>query len=150
LFAKRQAVNTDKGRIYILRMTLDNKEVIHKIGMCHSSRSTDRMLEILRSWFMYYRYVPETRLRLDYETGVPLLFEQHIHEILKEFKWVPDKKVDGAQEMFKDLDEDEVIEYIKDFDYSTLASGKLSMATDDIIYITSKTEVPYEEDDIPF
>lgn len=88
-------------------------EVIYKIGMCYTPRSTDRMLEILRSWFMAYRYVPQTHMRLDFETEIPYQLEKHIHEVLQEFKWVPEKKVDGSQEMFKDFDEEEVIKYIK-------------------------------------
>jgi len=99
--------------LYVLEMTLDDKEVIHKIGMCYTPRSTDRMLEILRSWFMVYRYIPHTRLRLDYETKTPYELEKHIHDVLSDFKWVPEKKVDGGQEMFKGFDEEEVIDYIK-------------------------------------
>ncbi len=97
----------------MLRLTLDDKEVIHKVGMCYSDRATDRMMEILRSWFMQYRYIPETQMKLNYKTNFPYQFEKHIHGILNEFKWIPDKKVDGGQEMFKGIEEQEVIDYIK-------------------------------------
>ncbi len=113
MFAYRQDKKIVTGRVYMLRMVLDDKEVIHKIGMCYTPRSTDRMMEILRSWFMQYRYVPETRMRMDFETKTPYPLEQHIHEALSECKWIPDKKVDGANEMFMGIDEQEVIDYIK-------------------------------------
>ena len=113
MFAKANKNKVGVGRLYILQLTLDNTEVIHKIGMCYTPRSTDRMLEILRSWFMVYRYIPETRMKLDFETEVPYELDKHVHEILRDFKWVPDKKVDGAQEMFRGLAEREVIDYIR-------------------------------------
>lgn len=140
------------GRVYILEVKLSNNQTIYKIGMCNSPRSTDRMMEILRSWFQAYRYVPHTRCRLDYETGVPVLLEKHLHQVLSEWKWVPDKKVDGGQEMFKDIDVEEVISYVKDFDYNLLLDGVNGMSTEDFVYIRSR--IPSDElimdDDIPF
>ena len=113
VFAVRQDKKKTKGRVYVLRMTLQDNFVVHKIGMCYTPRSADRMMEILRSWFMAYRYVPETRLRLDHETDDAHGLEQYVHGQLAEFKWVPDEKVDGREEMFTGLDEDEVISFIK-------------------------------------
>lgn len=112
-FARAVRKKNPPGRVYVIQLTLDDIGIIHKIGMCHADRSADRMMEILRSWFMHYRYVPHSLLRLDHETKDPYKLEKHIHKVLEDFKWVPDIKVDGAQEMFKDLDEEEVIEYIK-------------------------------------
>lgn len=138
------------GRVYILEITLEDGDKIYKIGMTHSDRSTDRMMEIMRSWFMAFRYVPHTRCKMDFETGVPLLLEKHIHELLAEWKWVPEKKVDGAQEMFKDIYVQKVIDYIKNFDYSVLLSDSLS--SEDSLYIKSKM-TPEQlgfDDDVPF
>jgi hypothetical protein len=151
MFAKLKSPDTSVGRVYVLQITLDDGELVHKVGMCHSPRSTDRMMEILRSWFTQYRYVPLTRLRLDFETGVPLLVEKHMHDVLSDWQWVPDKKVDGGQEMFKGLDEVEVIRYIKEFDYSVLLKGKVEMDSDDYKYICQKTS-PYFDPtiDIPY
>jgi hypothetical protein len=151
VFAKRVVERTGEGRLYIIKLVLENNDVVHKIGMTHSDRSIDRMMEILRSWFVQYRYVPLAKLRLDHATGVPLLFEKHMHEILKEYKWVPDKKVSGGQEMFQDLDEAVVIDYIKNFDYQTLMEGKQSMNSDDVLYILSQKDNKFNPDeDIPF
>lgn len=151
MFAKRKIESTGSGRLYVLKIVTTEDLTINKIGMTHTPRSTDRMMEILRSWFVCYRYVPYCELRLDYETGVPLLLEQHMHKVLEDFKYVPDKKVQGRQEMFTGLDEQEVIDYIKTFDYSVLLEGKTEMKQDDLQYILSKTEVKIDlNQDIDF
>jgi len=140
------------GRVYVLRLELPDNLIVHKIGMTHSPRSADRMMEILRSWFMQYRYVPRTELRLDKETGVPRLLEKHMHTILAEWKWVPDKKVDGGQEMFTGLDEEVVLDYLKNFDYQDLLVNCTSIATVDYDYIqTQLPPKPVEtfDEDIP-
>jgi len=157
MFAKRNSKalkhSASNGRVYVLEITLQSGDVIYKIGMTHSPRSADRMMEILRSWFMKYRYVPHTRCRMDYETGVPLLLEKHLHSLLKEFKWVPDKKVDGAQEMFSNIDVDEVISYVKNFDYSILLKGT-SIDSVDYEYIITRMPSTVDsggfDEDVPF
>jgi len=108
-FFKRQ----DIGRLYVLKMVLKDNSVVYKIGMCNSSRSTDRMMEILRSWFMYYRYVPYTELKLDKETTQPVVIEKHIHNILKPRRYTPTHDVEGSTEMFKDIDEFRVLHYLR-------------------------------------
>ena len=155
MFAKRKTSNVTStstaGRVYILELTTLNGEVVHKVGMTRSDRSTDRMMEILRSWFQVYRYVPHTSCRLDHETGVPLLLEQHLHEILGDWKWVPDKKVDGGQEMFTDIDVKEVIHYIKYFDYSLLLDTDKKLHDADHKYILSRIALDAAYDkEIPF
>lgn len=150
-FKKQNVTETTNGRVYLIKLILPNGYIVHKIGMTHSPRSVDRMMEILRSWFTLYRYVPHAELRLDKETGVPLLLEKHMHEVLKEWKYVPDKKVDGAQEMFMDLNEDIVIDYLKHFDYSLLLNCT-TIKTQDYNYIQSQIN-PLNLDpveDIPF
>jgi len=109
MFAKRQ----DIGRVYVIKMTLPDGVIVHKIGMCNSNRSTDRMMEILRSWFTKFRFVPYTELRLDMETGRPLELEQHIHKILQHKQFIPNEKVQGSTEMFIDIDEFRVIQFLK-------------------------------------
>lgn len=108
------------GRVYVIRLVTEDGEVVHKIGMTNTPRSADRMMEILRSWFMAFRYVPTARLKLDKETGVPLLLEKHMHELLADLRWNPSKKVDGGTEMFTDVDEEAVLEYLRNFDYREL------------------------------
>ena len=103
----------DLGRVYVLKMELPDETVIHKVGMCKTSRSTDRMMEILRSWFNSYRYVPYTELKLDQETGHPEKLEKHIHNILSENRFIPEHKVSGGTEMFTGIDEIRLLHYIR-------------------------------------
>jgi len=110
-FFKRQ----DIGRIYVLRISLPDNTIIHKIGMTNSNRSTDRMMEILRSWFTKYRFVPFTELRLDMECGHPRELEQHIHNILARKQFIPNEEVSGGTEMFIGIDEFRVIHYLRQF-----------------------------------
>ena len=107
------ATRKELGRVYIIKMLLPGEVIIHKIGMVKSSRSLDRMMELLRSWFSSYRFVPYTELRLDMEFGRPLELEAHIHRILKHKQWIPNCKVDGGTEMFTDIDEQRVIQFLK-------------------------------------
>ena len=107
------ATRKELGRVYVIKLTLPGGVTIWKLGMCKSSRSLDRMMEILRSWFSSYRFVPYTELRLDMKFGRPLELESHIHRILRHKQWLPDHKVDGGTEMFTDINESRVIQFLK-------------------------------------
>jgi len=110
------------GRVYVIKMVLPDDSVIHKIGMTHSNRSTDRMMEILRSWFARYRFVPYSELRLDMECNYPLILEQHIHRVLSSKRFEPNEKVEGGTEMFIDINELRVLHYLRSFDDSLVDS----------------------------
>lgn len=71
------------------------------------------MLEILRSWFTKYRFIPYSQLRLDMEANDPLDIEEHIHKVLAHKRYVPEEKVQGHTEMFTGIDEFRVIQYLK-------------------------------------
>ena len=103
------------GRIYVIRMELPDGLVVHKIGMTNSDRAVDRMLEILRSWFMRFRFIPYCELKLDMQTNYPKELESHIHQILKHKQFIPHMKVDGGTEMFHNLDEFRVLHYLRTF-----------------------------------
>jgi len=103
----------DIGRVYVIKMIMPDDTVVHKIGMCHSHRATDRMMEILRSWFNSFRFVPYTELRLDMECNNPLAIEQYIHGILDPVGFIPNFKVQGSTEMFTDIDEARLLWFIK-------------------------------------
>ena len=105
----------DIGRVYVIRMDLPDGFTVHKIGMTKSDRSTDRMMEILRSWFSRFRFVPYSELRLDLKVLCPKELETHIHKILHHKRFHPHMKVDGGTEMFIGIDEFRVIQYLKMF-----------------------------------
>ena len=120
----------EHGRIYVLKVTLKCGKVVHKLGMCRSSRSVDRMMEIAYSFFKVYRYVPQIEMRRDKKVLVPLLVEQHMHRLLAEWSYRFDKKFGGSTEFFEDLDETVLLDYLDSFIYSMLLEGKTSMETD--------------------
>ncbi len=103
----------DIGRLYVIKMVLPDDTVVHKIGMTNSNRSVDRMLEILRSWFMNFRFVPYTEMRLDMECQDPGKLEAHIHHVLESKRFVPNHKVEGGTEMFVELNELRVLHYLR-------------------------------------
>lgn len=109
-FARR-----DVGRIYVIRMELPDGLVVHKIGMVNSDRSVDRMMELLRSWFTKYRFVPYAEQKLDMSTSYPKELESHIHKILAHRRFLPHMKVDGGTEMFCGIDEFRVLHYLRTF-----------------------------------
>ena len=108
-FFKRQ----DIGRVYVVKLILPDDTVVHKVGMCNSSRSADRMMEILKSWFNAYRFVPYAELRLDLQCHEPEKLEKYIHRILKPVAFEPSKKVNGGTEMFTDVNESKLIWFIR-------------------------------------
>lgn len=112
----------DIGRVYVIKMILPDSTVVHKIGMCHSARVTDRMMEILKSWFTYYRFVPYSELRLAVQCNCPGDLEKHMHRILESKRFIPDEKVSGGTEMFTDINEVRIIHYMRNFDESSVDS----------------------------
>jgi hypothetical protein len=120
-FQKRET-----GRIYVIRMELPDGYVVHKIGMTNSDRAVDRMLEILRSWFMRFRFVPYCELRLNMETGYPKEIEKHIHNILSHRQFHPHMKVEGGTEMFIGIDEFRVLHYLRTFNEDLAPKLKLT------------------------
>lgn len=102
----------------MIRITLPDGTVVHKIGMTNTNRSTDRMMEILRSWFTKYRFVPHSELKLDMECQDPYKLEAYIHKILKANRFEPVHKVDGGTEMFVDLNELRVIQFLRSYNNS--------------------------------
>lgn len=105
----------DMGRIYVIRMELPDGEIIHKIGMCFSDRATDRMMELLRSWFVKYRYVPYAELRLDMACYNPKEVEKYIHRILDRNRYSCEHKVQGSTEMFRGVDEVRLLVFLRRF-----------------------------------
>lgn len=110
------------GRLYVIRMSLPGDTIIYKIGMTHSARSTDRMMEILRSWFQAYRFVPYAELRLDMACKDAGKLEKYIHTLLKDNQFIPDIKVDGGTEMFIEINELRVIQFLRAYNASNYTS----------------------------
>lgn len=111
------------GRLYVIKLVLPDDTIVHKVGMTNSDRATDRMMEILRSWFMQYRFVPYGELRLDREVTSPLALEKLAHKVLSNYRWIPDKKIDGGTEMFTGLEEIRLLHFLKHLEVGQDADG---------------------------
>lgn len=151
------AVKSDGyGRVYVFRFTLDDGTVLHKVGMTHSDRALDRFMEVLRSFFTTFRYVPNASIRRDKKVVVPLLVEKHIHNLLYEHNHRFDKKFDGYKEFFHNIDEEVLLDYLDNFTYNILLEESGSMAIVD--YEAIRLEMrdpkdprfPMEDDKVKF
>ena len=121
------------GRIYIFEILLEDGVVVYKVGMVNSdnmSRVTDRLMEVLRSFFTVYRYVPHSRLVKAKKFRVPYYVETHLHKLLDDINYKFDKKFDGCREFFTDLDIDELVSYLDSFQYTELLTGETKMDVD--------------------
>lgn len=119
------------GRLYIIKLVLVDGTEVHKIGIVNTdsmSRVTDRMMEILRGFFMQYRYSPYAELRKAIKVRIPYIVEKHVHDLLAEYRYKFDKRFTGSTECFE-IDEDAVIEYLDKFKYTKLLEGKIKMDT---------------------
>jgi len=103
----------DIGRLYVIKIVLPDDTVVHKIGMCHSNRATDRMMEILKSWFISFRFVPYAELKLDMQCQNALVIEKYIHSVLRPVSFEPNHKVQGHTEMFVNINEARLLWFIK-------------------------------------
>ena len=108
-----------KGRVYVFSLVI-NGEYVYKVGMCHSDRTTDRFMEVLRAYFNVYRYIPEAKILKFKEFSNPLLVEKHLHKELKEYRYKFTKKFSGSTEFFSDIDISYLLQYIEDFTYTQL------------------------------
>lgn len=106
------------GRLYVIKLVLSEDLTVFKVGMTKSDRATNRMMEILRSWFMSYRFVPYAELKLDREVSDPSGMEKLAHRVLEDFRWCPDKKVDGGTEMFTGLGELQLLHFLRHLEVS--------------------------------
>ncbi len=142
-----------EGRVYIFCITLSCGKIIHKVGMTHSDRATDRMFEVLRSFFQVHRYSPKCELKRDKKVLIPRLVEKHLHSLLDEWKYIPDKPSDGSTEFFHNLDEEVLLDYLDNFTYEALLQTT-SLKESDHIKILDAIEktnpTPIIDNSIPF
>ena len=131
LSTSRSSPDPRYGRVYVLRFTLSCGKIVHKVGMCRSARSTDRLFEITRSFFNVYRYSPQVVMKRDKKVIVPLLVEKHLHNILSEWHYTFDKKFGGSTEFFENIDEEILLDYIDNWDYTELLRSEESMRSSD-------------------
>ncbi|RLA69472.1 MAG: hypothetical protein DRG30_10145 [Epsilonproteobacteria bacterium] len=156
MFFKNGKVNNrenKEGRVYVFRITLACSKIIWKVGMTHSDRATDRMFEVLRSFFQVHRYSPKCELKRDKKVLIPRLVEKHMHSLLDEWRYTLDKPSDGSTEFFHNLDEEVLLDYLDNFAYETLlqtTSLKESDHTKILDAIEKTNPTPIIDNSIPF
>ena len=88
-------------RVYIIKCKLrDTNEYIYKIGKSSGKNSVDRMMQLIRSHFMNYRYTPIFEIKRDRPCENAFAIETQLHNEFKNYSYYHDKKVDGAGEWF--------------------------------------------------
>ena len=88
-------------RVYIIKQKLyDTNEYIFKVGKSSGKSSIDRLMQLIRSHFMKYRYTPFATIKRDRATNNAFAIETQLHHEFKQYQYYHDKKVDGANEWF--------------------------------------------------
>ena len=90
-----------------MRFTMPDK-VVYKIGMTTNPRPTDRLMEIVRSYYNKYRETPVAKI-LRYRTcNNVFATEAMLHRYFSDYRSTFDKQFDGCTECF-DIDEETAI-----------------------------------------
>lgn len=97
-----------EGIVYVLEMEVDGKTVV-KVGFTKRVFVTDRICEILTSYFHGYRYFPRLYPKRYRRTSEAFEKEQVILNYFKSRKYSSKKKFSGCQELL-DVPLDEVVE----------------------------------------
>ena len=86
--------------IYIYRLTLEDGTIVHKVGVSSHTNMIVRLLEIVRSFFEVYRYVPECRCKKYRLVKDAYKVEKMIHKELD--RYIFEKPFSGHTEIFTD------------------------------------------------
>lgn len=104
---------SDKGKVYIMKMKFrEEEDYVYKIGVTINN-PVDRLMTILRSYCMIYRYVPDSSVKRFKTTERIYKKEAMLHRYFKEQQYVPEKKFDGSTELFR-VEEELLLQVYKD------------------------------------
>ncbi len=88
-------------RVYIIKAKMHDTDTwIYKCGKSSGKSSVDRMLQLAKSFFTKYRYIPLMTVKRDRPAPNAFEIETTLHRRFKEFSYYHDKNVDGATEWF--------------------------------------------------
>lgn len=100
----------EEAYIYVMEFVFRTKtgyKTLYKVGITRN-KPIDRMLEIVRSFFMGRRYVPECRLVRHRKLPHFLKKEKEVHTELIEFNYKFNSSFSGSTEFF-DIDIDKLL-----------------------------------------
>ena len=108
---KKSSVDKDANLVYILKVQLATGQVLYKIGVSKEKRHMDRMMEVLKDFFIKYRYVPFTSMKRFRVFPDAYEVERIMHQQYKEYRYTFDKKFCGSTEFFTIENESELLEF---------------------------------------
>jgi len=108
---KKGSVEKYKNLVYILKVQLATGQVLYKIGVSKEKRHMDRMMEVLKDFFIKYRYVPFTSMKRFRVFPDAYEVERILHQRYKEYKYTFDKKFCGCTEFFTIGNEEDLLEF---------------------------------------
>ncbi len=97
----------EKCTLYVMKFVLDDKRVVYKVGIT-CINPVDRMLQILRSFFMVYRYMPRASIKRFRKVENHFEKETQMHQEFADYRCVFDSVFDGHTECF-DIDGDTIL-----------------------------------------
>ena len=100
------------NRVYIMKILKFQEDgsrlTLYKIGKSSGKSSVDRMLQLMRSHFMQYRYSPFITIKRDRACENAFEIESTLHRQFKENRFFYDKPVEGKNEHFY-IDREDVL-----------------------------------------
>jgi hypothetical protein len=100
-----------KGKLYILYMWVgEEEELMVKIGVTTKPEVVDRVLEIIRSYYFAYRVCPKVYPKRFKTVDNVYVKERQLHKYFEEYNYKFDKPYSGCTEVFKGIDEEELLD----------------------------------------
>ena len=100
-----------RGKLYILYMWVsDEDEMVVKIGVTTKPEVVDRVLEIIRSYYFAYRICPKVYPKRFKTVDSVYAKEKQLHKYFEEYNYKFDKPFSGCTEIFKGIDEEELLD----------------------------------------
>jgi len=101
------------GTLYLMWFKIrEAEELVWKIGVTSHEEPIDRMLQILRSFYMNknHRYVPESYVKRFRKTENVFGKEAMMLQHFSPYRWYPASKFDGHTEMITGVDEEVLLD----------------------------------------
>ena len=105
---RRKAPPTGSGIVYVLKIMLE-ETVTFKVGIT-TRTVVVRAKEIIEGIYKMYGYFPEVRILRQDKTLNHFKVETAIHNQLDEFRYTPDVTFTGSTELFRGVEEADLIE----------------------------------------
>lgn len=97
----------DNCTLYVMKFVLDDGTIVHKIGIT-CINPVDRLMQILRSFFVTYRYTPRASIKRYRKVPGHFTKETQLHREFADFSHRFDRIFDGCTEFF-DVDQDTLL-----------------------------------------